>query len=84
MQQLGYTARPSDTPEQKQKRSILFRTLGNVAQDPAVIQEAGVLVQQYMKDPTSVDPTLAGAVVSVAARHGDAQLYSSTRRSCRR
>ncbi len=75
MQQLGYAARPSDTPEQKQKRSILFRTLGNVAQDPAVIQEAGVLVQQYMKDPASVDPTLAGAVVSVAARHGDAELY---------
>ncbi len=75
MQQLGYAARPGDTPEQKQKRSILFRTLGNVAQDPAVIQEAGILVQQYMKDPTSVDPTLAGAVVSVAARHGDPELY---------
>jgi len=75
MQQLGYAARPSDTPEQKEKRSILFRTLGNVGQDPAVIQQASTLVQQYMKDPASVDPTLAGAVVFVAARHGDAQLY---------
>jgi aminopeptidase N len=75
MQQLGYSARSSDTPEQKLKRAILFRTLGNVAQDPAVIQEAKTLVQQYMKDPTSVDPTLAGAVVSVASRHGDAELY---------
>jgi aminopeptidase N len=28
-----------------------------------------------MKDTTSVDPTLAGAVVSVAARNGDAELY---------
>jgi aminopeptidase N len=75
LQQLGYSARPSETPEQKQKRSILFLTLGNVAQDPAVIQQANTLVQQYMKDPTSVDPTLAGAVVYVAARHGDAELY---------
>src|SRR5271165_5810064 len=75
MQQLGYSARSSDTPEQKQKRSILFRTLGNVAQDPAVIQEANTLVQQYMKDPTSVDATLSSAVISVAARHGDAELY---------
>ena len=75
LQQFGYAARPGDTPEQKQKRSILFSTLGNVAQDPAVIQQANILVQQYMKDPTSVDPTLAGAVVSVAARHGDAELY---------
>jgi len=75
MQQLGYSARPSDTPEQKEKRSILFRTLGNVAQDPAVIQQASTLVQKLMQDPASVDPTLAAAVVSVAARHGDAALY---------
>src|SRR5271165_5030098 len=75
LQQLGYSARPSDTPEQKKKRSLLFLTLGNVAQDSAVIQQASTLVQQYMKDPASVDPTLAGAVVFVAARHGDAQLY---------
>jgi len=75
LQQLGYAARPGDTPEQKQKRSILFSALGNVAQDPAVVQEAGILVQQYMKDPASVDPTLAGAVVSVAAHHGNAELY---------
>jgi len=75
MQQLGYSARPSDTPEQKKKRGVLFLTLGNVAQDPAVIRQANTMVQQYMKDPTSVDPTLAGAVISVAARHGDAELY---------
>src|SRR5208282_4377401 len=68
MQQLGYAGRTNDTPEQKEKRTILFRTLGNVAQDPAVVQQARTLVQQYMKDPASVDPTLAAAVVSVAAR----------------
>jgi len=75
MQQLGYAPRPSDTPEQKEKRAILFRTLGNIGQDPAVIQQASTLVQQYMKEPASVDPTLAGAVVVVAARHGDPRLY---------
>jgi len=75
MRQLGYAARPDDTPEHKQKRGILFRVLGDVAQDPAVIQQARTLIQQYMKDPPSVDPTLAGAVVTVAARHGDAELY---------
>ena len=75
MQQLGYSARPTDTPEQKEKRNILFRMLGNVAQDPVVIQKAGTLIQQYMKDPASVDPTLGGAVISVAAQHGDPELY---------
>ena len=75
MQQLGYSARPSDTPEQKEKRSLLFRMLGDVGQDPAVIQQARTMMQEYMKDPTSVDPTLASSVITVAARHGDAELY---------
>jgi len=76
LQQLGYTARPDDTPEQKQKRAILFEGLGNDANDPEVIQQARTMVQQYMKDPASIDPTLAGAVVSVAAHHGDTELYN--------
>jgi len=75
LQKLGYNARPHDTPEEKQKRALLFEGLGNLADDPEVIQQSRVLVQQYMKDPASVDGTLAGAVVAVAARHGDAQLY---------
>ena len=76
LQQLGYTARPDDTPVQKQKRAILFEGLGNDANDPEVIQQARTMVQEYMKDPASIDPTLAGAVVSVAAHHGDAELYN--------
>jgi len=76
LQQLGYTARPDDTPEQKQKRAILFESLGNDANDTEVIQQARTMVQEYMKDPASIDPTLAGAVVSVAAHHGDAELYN--------
>ena len=75
MQRLGFAERPGDTAETKIKRAIVFRNLGNIGEDPEVIQQARTLVQQYMKDATSVDPTLAGAVVSVAARHGDAELY---------
>ncbi len=75
LQQLGYNGRPNDTPEKKQKRAYLFEGLGILANDPEVIQQARTMVQQYMKDPNSVDPTLAGAVVAVAARHGDAELY---------
>jgi aminopeptidase N/puromycin-sensitive aminopeptidase len=75
LQELGYNGRPSDTPADKQKRSILFEGLGNYADDPEVIEQARVMIQQYLKDPASVDGTLAGAVVAVAARHGDAELY---------
>ncbi len=33
------------------------------------------MIEQYMKDPSSVDGTLAHAVIAVAAHHGDAALY---------
>jgi aminopeptidase N len=76
LQQLGYTARPNDTPEDKQKRAYLFEGLGNGANDPEVIQQARDMMQQFIKDPSSVDGTLAHAVIAVAARHGDAALYN--------
>jgi aminopeptidase N len=76
MQRAGYEARPGDTPEDNQQRATLFAMLGNVGDDPAVIDHARTLVREYMKDPGSVDGTLAGPVVSVAARHGDAELYN--------
>jgi aminopeptidase N/puromycin-sensitive aminopeptidase len=76
LQQLGYSARPGDLPTDRQKRAILFNMLGNLADDPQVVQQAGSLAQDYMKDPHSIDSTLARAVVNVAARHGDAALYA--------
>ena len=75
MQQLGYAGLRRHS-EDKQKRADLFECWVTSGNDPEVIQQARVMVQQYMKDPTSVDPTLAGAAVSVAARHGDAALYN--------
>ena len=34
------------------------------------------MVQEYMKDPTSIDGNMVRPVLAVAAHHGDAQLYS--------
>ncbi len=76
MQQLGYSPRPNEPPTERQKRAVLFNMLGTIGEDPQVIQQARTLVEQYMKDPQSVDPSLVKAVVMVAARHGDAELYS--------
>jgi aminopeptidase N/puromycin-sensitive aminopeptidase len=76
MQQLGYAPAPNEPPTQRQKRAILFHALGNLGDDPQVVQQAKTLIQQYMTNPQSLDPTLARAVIGVAARHGDAELYS--------
>ena len=75
LQQLGYTARPKESPVERQRRAELFTMLGTVGDDPQVIQQARTMVQQYMKDPASIDPTMASPIMTVASRHGDAELY---------
>ncbi len=75
LQQLGYSARPNESPIERQRRAVLFGILGTSGNDPQVIQQARTMVQQYMKAPDSIDPTLASPVMLVAARHGDAELY---------
>ncbi len=76
LQQLGYNGRPNDTPVEKQKRAVLLFGLGAIGNDPEAISQANVIVQQFMKSPSSVDGSLADAAVKVAARHGDATLYA--------
>ena len=70
-----HTLPANATPEQHQLRSILFGTLGFVGEDPQVIAEAQQLTQKYLKDPASVDPSLVGPAVMLAAEHGDSQLF---------
>ena len=76
MRQFGYEGRPTDTPPEKQTRALLLFALGGIGDDPEVITRANAIVQQYIKDPGSVESTLARAAVRVAARHGDATLYA--------
>ncbi len=63
-----------DTDETKALRATLMGILGN-ADDPEVIARAQGIVQQYLRDPSTVDGTLAGPAFYVAALHGDAALY---------
>ncbi|AEU39083.1 Membrane alanyl aminopeptidase [Granulicella mallensis MP5ACTX8] len=65
---------PSDSPDKKQLRAQLFGLLGG-AKDEAIITQSRELVGEFMKDPTSVDPTLFQAATAVAATNGDAAFY---------
>ena len=49
--------------------------LGRYGDDPQVIAEAKTIAGKYLADPSSVEPTLAHAAVSIAAIHGDEALY---------
>ena len=64
----------NDTPEQKILRELLFRMVGE-AGDPEVIGIARHLTELYLADPNSIDPSLASAVLAIAAANGDATLF---------
>ena len=73
--ELGWKPKTGESDEVRGLRASVLGTMGYVGRDPQTLSEAKDLAEQYMKDPTSVDPNIAGVVLSLAALNGDAQLY---------
>lgn len=73
-QHLGWDSRSTDTDEQKALRASLLETLGNAGDEDA-LRAARQMVDQYMKDPSSVEGTISGDAFVVAAENGDKSLY---------
>ena len=72
---IGWTATPGESDEQRTLRGDLIRLLGDVGEDPEVIAHATQLAQQYVKDRRSLDPSMVQAVLRVAARSGNPELF---------
>jgi aminopeptidase N len=75
MQQLGTTATPADSDERRSLRAAVFRTLGYSGRDAETLGQARSLLQQYMKNPASVDPTLLDPVFTLSAMQGTPAMY---------
>ena len=75
---LGLPA-PGDAPDKNLLRATLFKLLGDIGADPQIIREGQQISQQYLRDPASVDPTLAARALTVAAQHGDAAFFDQVR-----
>ena len=74
---LGWQPKPGEADETKSMRAKVLHALGHAGRDPVVIEEARRRTQKALQDPSSLDPTVAGAVFSLAAEKGDAALYDS-------
>jgi alanyl aminopeptidase len=61
-------------------RPWLLTELGDKGEDPQVVERGRALAASYMKDRTSIDPSLADAAVTLAGLHGDATLFEEYRR----
>jgi len=69
-----------DSPEKRELRAMLMGILGG-ADDPKVIAQAKELTLKHLADPGSVDPTLSGPAMFVAAEHGDAALFDALQKT---
>jgi puromycin-sensitive aminopeptidase len=75
MIEVGWTAGASDGPDRKALRAEVIETLGETGRDPEILAKAGALARQLLDTPASLDPTLRGTVIGLAAIDGDAALY---------
>ena len=74
---LGLSPRAGEPTHVGPLRAQLLGALGSSVADPEVLAFCRDLTTKFLADPASVDASLAGAVVSVAAYHGDAALFTA-------
>jgi aminopeptidase N len=74
--QLGWSAKPGETPDVQTLRQTLIRELGRFG-DQAVIEEARRRFSEFVKDHHAIPPDEQAAILAVVARHADATTFES-------
>jgi hypothetical protein len=80
LERVGYERKPGEDETVSTMRGELLRWLANRGQDDKVLAYAQAAAKRYLADSTSVDPGIADAVVSLAAKKGDAALFAEYQR----
>ena len=75
MAKIGWTPGANESPDTHTLRGDLVRILGMFGEDPDTVRQATALADQYLKDPNSVDASMAKDVLAVAAHFGNEALY---------
>lgn len=77
LDRFGWDPDPHEADEITSFRPQLLGTLGNWGEDPVIAREARLRTERHLEDPSSVDPSLVGTWLTVAAREGDASLWET-------
>ena len=77
--QLGWTAKPEDSDDTKTLRRQLVGMVATSGEDEELIREANGLTLRWLSDRNSVDPSIAGTVLNVAAGKGGQALFDRMR-----
>ena len=75
--ELGFTSASSDNDDRRALRATVVAALGTTGNDPDVAARARAALDRSLSGGAALDPTLAGAVVEVAAQHGDEKLFAA-------
>jgi aminopeptidase N len=73
--ELGEAPAAGESDDRRGLRSDVFDALATYGRDPQLLAKSRALVEQYMRDPNSVEAALAGNALAVSALDGDAALY---------
>jgi aminopeptidase N len=73
--ELGISAGPNDDDDRRALRPIVIATLGKTGNDVEVSAAARAALDRALAGGPDLDPTAASAIISVAARRGDATLW---------
>src|SRR6185295_13067644 len=74
---LGLEARSDDTDGRRALRAVVVSALGTTADDVTVVAQSRAAVKRALAGGSPLDPTAASAVIDIAARHGDGDLYDA-------
>ena len=74
---VGFTPSPGDTDDRRSLRATLVDALGTTGDDSDVVGRARQALDRALTGGATLDPTLADAVVTTAAAHGDARLFDA-------
>ncbi len=77
--ELGWDPRPEENDEPRLTRAALFWALRGVARTKIVLADALARLERYLRDPGSLDPTLATPLVRVGALFGGEERFSEYR-----
>src|SRR4029077_15906284 len=75
MTKIGWTPAPGESADTHTLRGDLIHILGFIGEDPETIRQAAAVAGKYMKNPNSVDASMAKDALAVAARHGNEALF---------
>ena len=74
---LGFQPAAADSDERRTLRGVVIAALGGPGEDPDVVASARAALDRALAGGPPLDPTLAEAIVGVAAARGDAKLYDA-------